>query len=144
MVWILVSFFRYPSTDIYEYLSDRTSWSLTPLTGSHELYKKWYLICKLHFLLLNQMMSSIVFFCQGLSLNLISTLYQARKLKLMEVHTLSPLRTIYAQRTIGLDSDVLHDLVPFVQFKKREKHPWRSNFTASNTPPSVFFTFLKL
>ena len=20
----------------------------------------------------------------------------------------------------------LHDLVPFVQFKKREKHPWRS------------------
>ena len=22
--------------------------------------------------------------------------------------------------------DVLHDLVPFVQFKKREKHPWRS------------------
>ena len=26
--------------------------------------------------------------------------------------------------------DVLHDLVPFVQFKKREKHPWRSiNFS---------------
>ena len=72
------------------------------------------------------MMSSIVFFCQGLSLNLISTLYQARKLKLMEVHTLSPLRTIYAQRTIGLDSDVLRDLAPFVQFKKREKHPWKS------------------
>ena len=22
--------------------------------------------------------------------------------------------------------DVLRDLVPFVQFKKREKHPWRS------------------
>ena len=22
--------------------------------------------------------------------------------------------------------DVLHPLVPFVQFKKREKHPWRS------------------
>ena len=21
---------------------------------------------------------------------------------------------------------VLHDLIPFVQFKKREKHPWRS------------------
>ena len=73
----------------------------------------------------------------------------------MEVHTPSPLRTIYAQRTIGLDSDVLRDLVPFVQFKKREKHPWRSvtfskvaglacNFTKSNTPPWVFFTFLKL
>ena len=22
--------------------------------------------------------------------------------------------------------DALHDLVPFVQFKKREEHPWRS------------------
>ena len=22
--------------------------------------------------------------------------------------------------------DALHNLVPFVQFKKREKHPWRS------------------
>ena len=44
----------------------------------------------------------------------------------MEVHTPSALRTIYAQRTIRLDSDVLRDLVPFVQFKKREKHPWRS------------------
>ena len=22
--------------------------------------------------------------------------------------------------------DALHDLVPFLQFKKREKHPWRS------------------
>ena len=73
-------------------------------------------------------MSSIVFFCRGLSLNLISTLYQARKLKLMQVHTLSPLRTIYAQRTIGLGSDVLRGLVPFIQLKKkkREKHQWRS------------------
>ena len=61
-------------------------------------------------------MSSIVLFSRGLSRNLISTLYQARKLKLMEVHTPSPLRTIYAQRTIDLDSDVLRDLVPFVQF----------------------------
>ena len=26
--------------------------------------------------------------------------------------------------------DALHDLVPFVQFKKREEHPWRSvNFS---------------
>ena len=23
--------------------------------------------------------------------------------------------------------DALRDLVPFVQFKKREKHPWRSD-----------------
>ena len=45
----------------------------------------------------------------------------------MEVQTPSPLRTIYAQRTIGLDSDVLRGLVPFIQLKKkREKHPWRS------------------
>ena len=34
----------------------------------------------------------------------------------------------------------LCDLVPFAQFKKREKHPWRSvnfscNFTKINTPP---------
>ena len=71
-------------------------------------------------------MSPIVFFCRGLSLNLISTLYQAWKLKLMEVHTPSPLRTIYAQRTIRLDSDVLSDLVPSVQFKKREKKAWTS------------------
>ena len=35
-------------------------------------------------------------------MNLISTLYQAWKLKLMEVHTPSTLRIIYAQRTIGL------------------------------------------
>ena len=46
--------------------------------------------------------------------------------------------------------DVLHDLVPFVQSKKREKHLWRSvtfdtkSVTRSNTPPQVFFTFLKL
>ena len=50
----------------------------------------------------------------------------------------------------------LRDLVPFVLFKKRKKHPWRSvnfsvklqaeayNFTNINTPPCVFFTFLKL
>ena len=43
----------------------------------------------------------------------------------------------------------LRDLLLFVQFKKREKHPWRSvnfsnNFTKINTPPWVFFTFLKL
>ena len=36
--------------------------------------------------------------------------------------------------------------VSFVQFKKREKHPWRSvNFiTKINTPPWVFFTLFKL
>ena len=39
----------------------------------------------------------------------------------------------------------LSDLVPFVQFKKYENHPWRSiNFTKINTPPWVFFTFFEL
>ena len=45
----------------------------------------------------------------------------------------------------------LHDLVPSAQFRKREKHPWRSvnfskacNFTKINTPPWVLFTFFKL
>ena len=45
----------------------------------------------------------------------------------------------------------LLDLVPFEQFKKHEKHRWRSvnfskvlvNFTKINTPPSVLFTFFK-
>ena len=47
--------------------------------------------------------------------------------------------------------NALRGLVPFVQFKKREKHPRRSvtfskvaGFTKSNTPPWVFFTFFKL
>ena len=51
--------------------------------------------------------------------------------------------------------DALCGLVPFVQFKKREKQPLRSvnfskvlasacNFTKINTPPWVFFMFLKL
>ena len=49
----------------------------------------------------------------------------------------------------------LRDLVPFVQFRKREKHPWKSvnlsklqaeacNFTKIDTPPCVFFTFFKI
>ena len=46
--------------------------------------------------------------------------------------------------------DVLRDLVPSAQFKKREKHPWRRvNFSKvaglkGNSPPWVFFTFFKL
>ena len=43
--------------------------------------------------------------------------------------------------------DALHDLVPLVQFKKRETHPWRSvtfnevgGFSKVG-PPWVFFTF---
>ena len=46
--------------------------------------------------------------------------------------------------------DALHDLVPFEQFTKCEKHPWSSvtfiKFAGckSNTPTWVFFTFFKL
>ena len=52
----------------------------------------------------------------------------------------------------------MSDLVAFVQFKKREKHPWRSvnfskvagfqieacNFAKINTPSWVFFMLSKL
>ena len=47
----------------------------------------------------------------------------------------------------------MRDLVPFVQFKIREKHPWRNvtfskvyvcNFIKGNIPPWLFFTFFKL
>ena len=45
-------------------------------------------------------------------------------------------------------SDALRDLLPFVQFKKRElflvKLKGACNFTKSNTPPCVSFTFFKL
>ena len=39
----------------------------------------------------------------------------------------------------GAICDILHNLVTFAQFKKREKRPWRSV-----TPPSTIFTFFKL
>ena len=44
--------------------------------------------------------------------------------------------------------DALRDLIPYEQFIKRQKHPWRSvtfntfNFNKSNTRPWVLFTFL--
>ena len=40
--------------------------------------------------------------------------------------------------------DALHELVPFIQFKNHEKHPWRSFTFKNKTPPWVFFTFLNL
>ena len=49
----------------------------------------------------------------------------------------------------GIICDALPDLVAVVQFKKREKHPWRgvtfskvAGFNKSNTTPWVFFKFL--
>ena len=43
-------------------------------------------------------------------------------------------------------SDALCNLLPFVQFKKREKHPWRKvcNFTIGSTPPWIFFHVFKI
>ena len=32
----------------------------------------------------------------------------------------------YRKKSVVICDDALRDLVPFVQFKKREKHPWRS------------------
>ena len=55
---------------------------------------------------------------------------------------------------VSIDSflcDALRDLVPFEQFKKREKHLWGSftfrkayNATKTSFPPWVFFTFFEL
>ena len=70
----------------------------------------------------------------------------------MEVCTPSPLRTIYAQRTISLDSDVLRDLVPLYNLKNvNNTHGGvlllvncrlkAFIFSKSNIPPRVFFTF---
>ena len=39
--------------------------------------------------------------------------------------------------------DALRNLVPFVQSKNREEHPWK-NVTKSKNPPRVFFRFSKL
>ena len=56
------------------------------------------------------------------------------------------MQTVNNQMVKYLICGALLDLVAFVQFKKREKHPWRSvNFsTKIHTPPWVFFTFFKL
>ena len=50
---------------------------------------------------------------------------------------------------LKLNSSNVCDLVPFLHFKEREKHPWRSVtfkvlLAKGNTPPWVFFTFFKL
>ena len=48
-----------------------------------------------------KIISFIVSFCQGLSLNLTSASYHARKLKFMVLHTPSPFQTIYAKHSVG-------------------------------------------
>ena len=57
----------------------------------------------------------------------------------IEAATKESLR-IYQRKPKHRICGALRDLVSFVQFKKREA----CNFTKSNTPPWVFFTFFKL
>ena len=57
---------------------------------------------------------------------------------------------IFIARHLDILNDLLLNFEPFVQFKKREKHSWRSvifskivkacNVTKSKTPPWVFFS----
>ena len=47
----------------------------------------------------------------------------------------------YSQQAYESTCDALRHLVPFVQFKKREK---ACNFNKSNTPAWLFLTFFKL
>ena len=54
------------------------------------------------------------------------------------------------QQCVKSKRDTLRDLTTFAQFKKCEKHPWRSDTLScrlqpkSNTPSWMFFTFFKL
>ena len=62
---------------------------------------------------------------------------------------------VYLMFLVAAHCDALHDLAPFVQFKNVKNtdggvlllvkvHPEACNFTKSNTPSWVFFTFFKL
>ena len=77
-------------------------------------------------------------FCQSLKLISTDIPYTAsQKYKLSNILSFS----FAASNVCG----ALRDLGLGAQFKKREKHPWRSvTFSKSNTPPWVFFTFFKL
>ena len=47
----------------------------------------------------------------------------------LKLLTASNCKACFVQNEIQI-CDVLRDLIPFVQFKKREKHPWKSvNFS---------------
>ena len=50
-----------------------------------------------------------------------------------QFHNGEKIRMIFMDLSIKCDvyiCDALRNLVPFVQFKKREKHPWRSDTSA--------------
>ena len=68
-----------------------------------------------------------------------------------DILTLSQNACCLTEIVIWEENDALRDLVSFVQFKKHEKHPWKSatfskacHFTKSNTHLWVFFTIFKL
>ena len=51
--------------------------------------------------------------------------------------------SIVLEPFISINFDVLHDLVPFIQFKKREKRSWRSlTFNKVTLPHECFSRFL--
>ena len=120
MVWSLVSFFRYPSTDIYEYPSGRASWSLT-----HELYWKWYLICKLHIF---SPEPNDVICC--LLLPRVITEPNFNSILGTEIKSYGGASPIPSSNHLcsmhNRLSYLLRNLVLFVQILKREKHSWRS------------------
>ena len=100
-------------------------------------------------------MSSIVSFCWGLSLNLISTLYQAQKLKLVEVHTPIPSEPFMPNAQLG-PIVMFYAICYICTIQKARKTPTEECyllqscslkaciFTKSSTPPWVFFTIFKL
>ena len=66
------------------------------------------------------------------------------KTKLNYIYTVIE-RILFLNDSLWTICDVLRDLLPFVQFKHRKKHPWETcNFTKGNTFPWVIFTFFKL
>ena len=54
------------------------------------------------------------------------------------------LNTEVSKYNIKTICDALRDFRPFLQYKKREKHPWRSVTFKSNTPLWVFYMFFEL
>ena len=50
----------------------------------------------------------------------------------------------YRTWLLHTNCDALRDLVPFVQFKKREKHPWRSVTFSKVAGYWMLFTFFNL
>ena len=120
MVWSLVSFFWYLSTDIYEYSSDRTSWILT-----NDLYKKWHLICNIH--IFSPELNDLIY-CHLLPR--VITEPNFNSILGTEIKSYGGASPIPSSNHLcsmhNRHSYLLRNLVLFVQILKREKHSWRS------------------